>query len=66
MIHKYALIAEYEYDDENGEYTPKSSREIERDLSNALHAKVKWLDLKETHFEVERGSLEQTFGVKSV
>lgn len=63
MIHKYALIAEYEFDDENGEYVPPSSREVERNLANAMFPAIKHADLKETHFEVERGSLVESFGL---
>ena len=63
MIHHYALIAEFEYDDENGEYDPPSSWEMENGItlkiSNAL-------DVKEVHFEIARGTLHEAFGVPEI
>ena len=65
MIHKFSLIAEFEYDDE-GMFSVPSPGSIERDLSSAIYQKLKWLDLAEKHFEVANGSLTEAFGVSKV
>ena len=65
MIHKYSLIAEFEFDDENGEYSEPSIREIERKITPILsNLKGELSGLYLINLEAERGTLSEAFGIK--
>jgi len=61
-IHKFSLIAEFEYDDENGEYPAPSLKQIEHRIVVDPYG-GEHLGLKKTVFEVANGDLETAFGI---
>lgn len=55
MIHEYVITIKAQYDDENGEYTPLSEREVERVVGNAIYRPLIHLGFEKLHhLEVER------------
>jgi hypothetical protein len=66
MIHKFSLVAEFEYDDENGEYPPYTPDKMLRELFGAMWVKQQHLGLKDVHKEMAKGTLEEAFKIEKL
>jgi len=61
MIHKFTVLVELTYDDENGEYPPPSLTSIERGIYD--HNYVRHEGFKLFNIEAAKGNPKEAFGI---
>ena len=65
MIHKMSVVLEFTYDDEDGEYSVPSTREVEQMIERSLYRGVQEMGFsKEVNIEAAHGDLEDAFGIE--
>jgi len=64
MKHKFTVLIELEYDDENGEYEVPSISNIEHRIGSAIHSYVTHEGFdKRPNIEAAKGDAKQAFGI---
>jgi hypothetical protein len=62
MIHVYSVALEMQYDDEEGEYTTPSLKEIERHIGGSLKSLLTALGFTDVSIEAGKGTIADVFG----
>lgn len=64
MIHTFSVVIELKFNDENGEYDPPATSEIETKISNTLFQPLRHMGF-DIDYDVEaaKGDLSEAFGI---